>query len=506
MGRWYEVGVLDAARVEETSELIPSRTARAAGVVADWFGREGLLVLVVCGYGAILLSLAKFLLSSDGWLGLVAGRLIARHGLPSHDTLTVVSHGRRWVDQQWLAHLTFYGLQRIGGYRLLVATVALLVIASFAAAIAVSRKRGASPRMVALVALVATVPLTVVAANVSAQAFAYVLYVVLLAMVTDRAPLSWRRLGLLLLIIAVWSNLHGSAVLAAGLVALRGLVDGVDSLRARRGLRAQHLATVVLPWLALLCSPYSTQLPHYYASTVLNASFGHYLAIWQASTLSIYSLPLYMLVFCLVWLIGRTRETYSRFEKLAIFVMVALALLALRNWVWLTLVAIVLAPRGLDAVRASRGAKPFRDSARANLYVGAASAVLFPLIAMAQLAHPQSWFTAKYPDAAGRAIVRVVSAKPDAKVYASEVYADWLLWRYPQLAGHVAVDARFELLRGNELEKIALFRSSGAGMAEIRKNYDVLMFDRTFDKKAVEALGPKPRFLYRGEHAVVVAG
>ena len=48
-------------------------------------------------------------------MALLSGRVVAQHGLPSHDTLTVWAHGRTWVDQQWLAQLALYGLERLGG-------------------------------------------------------------------------------------------------------------------------------------------------------------------------------------------------------------------------------------------------------------------------------------------------------------------------------------------------------------------------------------------------------
>ncbi len=32
------------------------------------------------------------------------------HGLPRRDTLTIVSEGRHWIDQQWLGQLALYGL------------------------------------------------------------------------------------------------------------------------------------------------------------------------------------------------------------------------------------------------------------------------------------------------------------------------------------------------------------------------------------------------------------
>src|SRR3954453_10467062 len=62
-----------------------------------------------------LLSIAPARIASDTWFGLAAGRDIARAGLPHADRLTVLTGGHAWQDQQWLAHLTTYGLFDLGG-------------------------------------------------------------------------------------------------------------------------------------------------------------------------------------------------------------------------------------------------------------------------------------------------------------------------------------------------------------------------------------------------------
>src|SRR4051795_13489435 len=69
--------------------------------------REGLLVLVLAAYAAALLLTATGT-APDTWLAVVSGREVA-HGLPSVNHLTILAAGARWVDQQWLAQLVFYG-------------------------------------------------------------------------------------------------------------------------------------------------------------------------------------------------------------------------------------------------------------------------------------------------------------------------------------------------------------------------------------------------------------
>src|SRR5262249_58729678 len=77
--------------------------------------RDGLLVLIVGGYAGLLFGLAGLLVSTDSWYALVGGRLIVRHGLPSHNTLTLWAHGANWVDQQWLPPLPLYAAPPAAG-------------------------------------------------------------------------------------------------------------------------------------------------------------------------------------------------------------------------------------------------------------------------------------------------------------------------------------------------------------------------------------------------------
>ena len=80
----------------------------------------------------------------DTWLGLLAGRDIAEHGIPHRESLTVLAHGRRWIDEQWLAQLAMYELDRAGGVALVGVVNAALVTLGLLGAILASRRLGAS--------------------------------------------------------------------------------------------------------------------------------------------------------------------------------------------------------------------------------------------------------------------------------------------------------------------------------------------------------------------------
>jgi hypothetical protein len=475
--------------------------ARVARSVGERAGRNGMLVLIVGLYAAALAALGRVVVSVDSWLALVVGRLIAAHGIPTHDTLTVFAHGRRWVDQQWLAQIAIYELERAGGLRLAVFIHVLLLVASLAAAIVLARSRGAGTRSVAVVTAIALLPILVSSLQLRTQSFVYPLFIALLAIAAARRPLTWTRLVVALGILCLWSNLHGSVVLGAGLLALRGASDLFDDFRARQRPRATALAATLLPWPCLLVTPFPREIPHYYATTVFNSKFGQYLGQWQPTSLSLASLPLFVLAFGFFWLLARPGSGFTRFEKLAGLVLVAFALLAVRNWVWLGLGAVALFPPALDRV-SKRSARPVPKPLN---QVCAVAGLLLALVAGAILANGRSWFTSAFPDPAARAVARLAAADPSERIFASARWGDWLLWKQPQLAGRIAYDARAELFTSRQFKTIALSRVTPALLPEISRRFRIFLVDKTDEPAVYATLRREGKVAYNDGDVLVVS-
>src|SRR6266568_146920 len=89
--------------------LAPSRRAPLV-TIAELLQENVLVVLVLCAAAALQVALSRSAIASDAWYTLLGGRTVSHSGLPYHDTLTVLAHGRSWVDQQWLGHLALYAL------------------------------------------------------------------------------------------------------------------------------------------------------------------------------------------------------------------------------------------------------------------------------------------------------------------------------------------------------------------------------------------------------------
>src|SRR5579871_3088827 len=152
---------------------------------------------------------------------LVSGRELAEHGLPSHDHLTVMAGGHRWVDQQWLAQAIFYEASR-AGLGLAVGVYLLAVGATFALLADSARRRGASSGGI-LLGVVVTLAAAPWGLQLRAQALALPLFALTLWLL-GRDPQLRRRSTLWLLpTLCLWANIHGSVTLGAAIVCLCGL-------------------------------------------------------------------------------------------------------------------------------------------------------------------------------------------------------------------------------------------------------------------------------------------
>jgi hypothetical protein len=461
--------------------------------VVAGIAHESLPVVVCAAFLGLLAALVPQLLSSDGWLALVGGRWIAQHGLPHHDALATLTQGRGWIDQQWLGQLAAYALASTAGLRALLAVNVVLVVGSFAAAVALARRRGGRPATVACVALLAALPFLVSGMNVRTQSLAYPLFVALLALLTRPGRIGSRRAASLLVLLVFWANVHGSVLLAAVLVATRGAVALRASRRDRLG-----WALLIGPWLCVLASPYHVHLVSYYASTVFNPSFSSYLSQWAPTRFSAVSAPLLVLLYAAVWLLGRVARTYSVYERALLVIAVVLGVLAVRNWPFCALLLLQLTPAGLDRALRKR---PEPAAPAVGAVIAAVAAVAATVGIVAALAHAQSGLAERYPSAAAHAAARAV-ARPGASVYGGVEFSDWLLWSHPELVGRVVFDVRYELLHASEVRRLTLF-DAGSGVDTPLGAPSVYVLDPEVQDQALAGLKADVRIIYKTDRVVV---
>jgi hypothetical protein len=459
-----------------------SRPAVRLARVGAFLEENGTVVVVIGAFAMVLLVALRGALGDDTWLAFLAGRQIAQHGLPAHDTLTLWSHGRRWVDQQWLAQLVFYGLLRLGGVKLVLLANAAVAVGSLAGAAALARRIGGSARSTTWVAIPLMIAYFQIAGATRTQGLAFPLLVAVLWLTVTDARAPSRRVFATLPVLVLWANVHGSVLLGATLVALLGIVGLVGGLwRAPRHLPVRSLALAVLPWGCVLVSPYAPRLPGYYHQVLTGGDFSHFVTEWAATTLSIATLPVYLFAFGGAWLLGRAGHRATAFEKLVFLLTGFAALQTLRNMAWFALAALVVLPVVFDGVRA-----PAYEPRRLNRLLATAIVATTLITVVAVAAKPQSWFTERFPSADGKAAAAAAGSNGD--VLAMVPLADWLLWSQPSLSGRVAFDARFELLTRSELDQIANIQSQAGNWRTLVRRYRVFVLGTKDDRDLRRAL------------------
>jgi hypothetical protein len=439
-------------------------------------------VIVVTAFAIALITHLRISMEVDGWMALLSGRVIAQHGLPSHNMLTVWAHGHTWTDQQWLAQYVLYELERLGGIRLVLLVHAALTAAGLAGAVALARRLGGSARSTTWVCLPVLAAYWRSAVVMRPQTFSYVLFVGVLWLLLDDQRLRSRRIYLVLPLLVLWANLHGSVVVGAALVSLYALVELVETLRrGRHDLGTRPLILLIVPWLCLLASPYAASLPGYYREVLFSGGFGSYVTEWAPTTLTYWSIPFYLLAVGGLWLLGRSSREVSAFEALAFLGLTVLGFDAGRNCVWLALFALILLPRLLDQLRS-----PAVEPRRLNRMLAVAMLAGVVVATGGVAAKNGSWFTQSFPAAASD--TASATARSNDRIFANEEYADWLIWKHPELAGRVAYDSRFELLTQAQLRAISRFRGVSGNWLRTAAGYSVFVLDRQLDRDVVKEL------------------
>jgi len=440
-----------------------------SGLLA-WVEREAFPLAISALYFIVLLLAMPAELVQDSWSTLVAGREIVAHGLPRHETLTVMSQGVRWVDQQWLAQWLFYELFRAGGYRLILLLHVALLGSAFGLAIVAARRRGASPSSVFIVASLCAF-VAPWGWQLRAQSFAPLLFVgTLWLLVEDRRAPS-RRALLVLPLLVLWANLHGSVVLGVTLVALYGL-DRVIAGRASE--RWKGVALLALAPATIVCSPYAASLPGYYRQLLIDPPFARLVSEWTAPTPGAWTAIFYGLAFATVFALGKWGRALTVFERAVLLVTLASALHATRNIVWFGFAVLILAPRLLEEARPRSGSTSRPGIA---LGLGLAAIALAAVTVVVVGAKPSSWYTREWPQRASAAVA--AAAAPSGRVFASDRLADWLLWREPQLRGRVAFDIRFELNTAQQIRQLhRYFGRIGPRWRDADRGYGVIALNR----------------------------
>lgn len=486
-----------------------ARTRVLTAPAAVMVGREVDLLIGV-GLAAIAIVLLEILpgtILQDTWLALLAGREVSEYGLPHTETLTVFAHGRAWIDQQWLSQVVMYWIYRVGGINANGMTNVVLIVLGLGGGAAAARRLGASARSVIRVLPIAAC-VVVIGSEVRTQPFAYPLFVATFYLLARDSRQPSSRVYWCLPLVTLWGNLHGSAILGAGLVSMRGLTVLWEQRRLRSWsiIRRGGILAFAAP-ACLLITPYGISILSYYRATVLSNAFAKYIAEWQPVT----ALPeiaalFFILAGVTIWSFGRHRLQTTLWERCAILLLAAGSIIALRNLPWFGMASLIVLPLSLTAAIGARSRSP-RSHPIANLGL-ATVAVLALLVAIATTpSRSQQGSRRTFPAGALAAVKSEMAAQPGLRVFADERYADWLLWRLPRLRGHVAYDARFELLTSRQLLLIARLKLQvGLDWKRAASSYQLIVLDRSAEPSLLAAFAQEPgrRVLFSRDGVLVL--
>jgi hypothetical protein len=457
--------------------------------------------LVIFGECFAVLAVFRFRSPGiDAFVSLVGGREVAEHGLPHHDRLTLLGHGRRWIDQQWLAQWVLYRAWDLGGYRLMALLGTLFAAAAFGLLAHVLLERGAAPRrMVKWTLLAFAVSLPDQALR--AQDFAYPLFVLVgwvLLRDLGAQRLSARRLVVAIALLVLWANVHASVIL--GLRARRRVLHMARPRPRPARVRPRSRRRSPRPALHTVRPrdrPLLRGLPRQRRDPALLVRVGSPRPTSTACRRSRSSCSL-----ALLDLLVRRRLPAPWPLLVATTALVALGFAGLRWECWAGFAGVVLAT---DVLNAAAPATPEERARRPRRFEVALGLLAVPALVVL-LVQTTAGFEGIAPRASIAAVARYAAAHPRATILADDRTATPLLWLHPELAGRLALDDRLEVFRPSVVDEWADFvDGKPAVVRRLASRYAVLVASWSNGTLRRRLLGLHARVVHDGRDGVVVA-
>ena len=445
--------------------------------------------LLLVGATALVVSLPFVAhLQADSFKALYDGRWIVHHGIPHREALTVMAHGRAWIDQQWLAELTFYGAWSLGGYAM-VSTLALAAVAiAYVILGGLMLRRGASIGVTFCCATLAVLSLTGWQ-FIRSQDLALPLFAALLAicLIDSERPRPGRSLLLLLPLLVLWANIHGSvllgALLAASFLSYRAVLAARGGLR-RTAVECSGLAAACV--LAPLATPYGLGIVHYYREFVGNPAMAHMAAEWAPARFPSFAffelaVPGAAVLAALAACIVRRIRVSPVLLGTTALTGVAAALEA-GSIVWFGMAASLL------LADTAKVFSPIRVYRREALRVMAAAGVaLSAVVAVRVVGEAPATYESLVPASVMHGATAYAAAHPGSLVLADNLSSSALLWSSPWLQGRIAFDARLEQYSPTALSRWLDFIEARRWPG-VSGGYQILVGDSFYARKLVHRL------------------
>ncbi|MEP6648384.1 MAG: hypothetical protein ABJA74_00510 [Lapillicoccus sp.] len=246
--------------------------AAEAGVEAvprGVLGRWSALVVV-----AALLFCARFVsVGADTYWAVAVGRDMVRTGSIPDGIPFAAASSSGWPNVPVLGELVLAGLAAPGPVGIVAAQLALDVVALVLLALG-AREAGASDGATAISLAVVVLGALPALASVKMQLFSLALFPILLALLRSDRHRPSRRIWWVVLVIAVWGNLHGAVLLG---VAVTGAYLLFSRLRQRP---AETIAVGLATLVALATNPAVFGTAHYYAGVLGNEAARRGTELW----------------------------------------------------------------------------------------------------------------------------------------------------------------------------------------------------------------------------------
>jgi hypothetical protein len=194
--------------------------------------------------------------NGDLYLELASGRFISHHGLVSHDPFPTIAQGGLWLNQQWLAEIAFFRTAGSVGLTGLTVLYSILIALPLALLLWMCRRKG---RMMLIAVAAMYFPGALAVIHPRAAGFSLLIFSVLVVLVAavwgERSGVQRRgREGIaavaILVLFALWANLHGGFIAGLVLIALVSVGAAIDHRRGLPGAisvsRAAVLGSIVL--------------------------------------------------------------------------------------------------------------------------------------------------------------------------------------------------------------------------------------------------------------------
>ena len=395
-----------------------------------------------------------------------AGELSLRTGdVLRIDPFTFTSGGRPWLNQQWAAQLVFASAHRLLGWAGVAITYAGAMASGFGLLYRSCRRAKATPRTAAVLALLGFM---VASGSLAArpQALAVPLFTGTWLLLARRDRWMW---GVPVLAM-IWANVHGSFVLAPGLVAL-ALCDDLLERKDPRPTLLLLLATAG----ATFVTPFGGSVWTYALDLVGNETIRSSVAEWRPpSPLSLSGGPFWASGVAVAIVGVSKRREIRLIDAARLFVFFALGVPALRGTLWWALAAPPIvagwfeAPDPVDPARSG-------ESRRVPTLI-ATAIVLIALALTLSLRVGTDPVTGGPARLAADAPEHLVIATrevlpPGSRLLVFQPFASWFEYSLPE--DPVMVDSRIELFPSTVWRDYSLATRADRGWERLLDRYGI---------------------------------